>query len=413
MCGVAVESTGYIARIEAERGEPGASGVRLTQPPSAERVAGFVVPGMPNAHSHAFQRGMAGNTEYRLSSRDSFWTWRQAMYALANRITPAGSRAHRGAAVRGDAEVGLHVGRRISLLAPPGRRRRAYAATNELWEAVASAADTAGIALTFLADALSNQRLRLAAAEARAIAVRHDHRRVLARRRDSRERGAATRIARAFAPGPPFTPCAPCRSRRCARRCAASRPSMRDTAGAHPHRRAAEGGRGMPREHRAAGRSSCCSRRACVNERWCLVHATHATPAELQGIAAARRRGLRLDQHRGQLGRRLLRCGALPRVERPHLRRLRQPGDRMSRGGAALDGVPGATAQAPTRRARGLRASRTSAPACGATPRVTGRRPWVNPRAVIAAGRACRLAGARSRPRRAWPARARPRRSTT
>src|SRR5580704_11722574 len=56
--------------------------------PGTERVAGFVVPGMPNAHSHAFQRGMAGNSEYRLSSRDSFWTWRQAMYALARRITP-------------------------------------------------------------------------------------------------------------------------------------------------------------------------------------------------------------------------------------------------------------------------------------------------------------------------------------
>ena len=44
-----------------------------------ERIAGIVVPGMPNAHSHAFQRGMAGNTEYRLSARDSFWTWRQVV----------------------------------------------------------------------------------------------------------------------------------------------------------------------------------------------------------------------------------------------------------------------------------------------------------------------------------------------
>src|ERR1700678_3620750 len=59
-----------------------------TAPAGTERVAGIVVPGMPNAHSHAFQRAMAGNTEYRLSARDSFWTWRQAMYALANRIEP-------------------------------------------------------------------------------------------------------------------------------------------------------------------------------------------------------------------------------------------------------------------------------------------------------------------------------------
>ncbi len=54
----------------------------------AEYVAGTTVPGMPNAHSHAFQRAMAGNTEHRSSARDSFWTWRQAMYALANRIEP-------------------------------------------------------------------------------------------------------------------------------------------------------------------------------------------------------------------------------------------------------------------------------------------------------------------------------------
>src|ERR1700744_5883722 len=53
-----------------------------------ELLDGVVVPGMPNAHSHAFQRAMAGNAEFQLSARDSFWTWRQAMYALANRIGP-------------------------------------------------------------------------------------------------------------------------------------------------------------------------------------------------------------------------------------------------------------------------------------------------------------------------------------
>src|ERR1700722_18055617 len=56
----------------------------------AERIEGIVVPGMANSHSHAFQRAMAGNTEFRLSARDSFWTWRHAMYALANRIDPEG-----------------------------------------------------------------------------------------------------------------------------------------------------------------------------------------------------------------------------------------------------------------------------------------------------------------------------------
>jgi len=52
-------------------------------------VRGFVVPGMPNAHSHAFQRAMSADSEFRQSARDSFWTWRNAIYALANRVSPA------------------------------------------------------------------------------------------------------------------------------------------------------------------------------------------------------------------------------------------------------------------------------------------------------------------------------------
>ncbi len=47
-----------------------------------------VLPGMVNAHSHAFQRVIRGRTEYRGSSSDSFWTWREMMYAAAERLTP-------------------------------------------------------------------------------------------------------------------------------------------------------------------------------------------------------------------------------------------------------------------------------------------------------------------------------------
>jgi len=51
-------------------------------------LKGHVVPGMPNLHSHAFQRQMAGLTETGGGKADSFWTWREAMYGLAGRITP-------------------------------------------------------------------------------------------------------------------------------------------------------------------------------------------------------------------------------------------------------------------------------------------------------------------------------------
>ena len=56
--------------------------------PGDERIAGALVPGMPNLHSHAFQRAMAGLAESRIHATDSFWTWRELMYRFAARITP-------------------------------------------------------------------------------------------------------------------------------------------------------------------------------------------------------------------------------------------------------------------------------------------------------------------------------------
>ncbi|HZF81972.1 MAG TPA: formimidoylglutamate deiminase, partial [Burkholderiaceae bacterium] len=50
---------------------------------SIARAGGPVIPGMPNLHSHAFQRGIAGLTEYRGQAQDSFWSWRTLMYRFA------------------------------------------------------------------------------------------------------------------------------------------------------------------------------------------------------------------------------------------------------------------------------------------------------------------------------------------
>ncbi|WP_373378417.1 formimidoylglutamate deiminase [Cupriavidus nantongensis] len=59
------------------------------------RAAGPVLPGMPNLHSHAFQRGFAGLTEFRSrpqgddpAGADSFWSWRTLMYRFAQRLSP-------------------------------------------------------------------------------------------------------------------------------------------------------------------------------------------------------------------------------------------------------------------------------------------------------------------------------------
>jgi formimidoylglutamate deiminase len=75
--GIEVDDGGFIVAVAA-----GADAA------DAERIDGWLVPGMPNLHSHAFQRAMAGLAEVRTHPEDSFWTWRELMYRFAARITP-------------------------------------------------------------------------------------------------------------------------------------------------------------------------------------------------------------------------------------------------------------------------------------------------------------------------------------
>ena len=55
---------------------------------AGESIGQWVLPGMPNLHSHAFQRAMAGLAERKGRVDDSFWSWRETMYAFAARIGP-------------------------------------------------------------------------------------------------------------------------------------------------------------------------------------------------------------------------------------------------------------------------------------------------------------------------------------
>jgi formimidoylglutamate deiminase len=57
-------------------------------PQSGDEQHAIIVPGLPNLHSHAFQRGMAGLAETRGQCADSFWTWREVMYRFALSMTP-------------------------------------------------------------------------------------------------------------------------------------------------------------------------------------------------------------------------------------------------------------------------------------------------------------------------------------
>lgn len=63
-------------------------GVAAAERAGAEVLAGPVLPGIVDAHSHAFQRAIAGLTERSAGGHDDFWSWRDRMYAAALRITP-------------------------------------------------------------------------------------------------------------------------------------------------------------------------------------------------------------------------------------------------------------------------------------------------------------------------------------
>jgi formiminoglutamate deiminase len=75
---------GVTVEVDGERIANVATGV-VGPPRHATRLDGLTIPGLANAHSHAFQRAQRGRTH---SGRGDFWSWREAMYELASRLEP-------------------------------------------------------------------------------------------------------------------------------------------------------------------------------------------------------------------------------------------------------------------------------------------------------------------------------------
>jgi formiminoglutamate deiminase len=129
-------SEGRIAGIEtgARRGE------------SSRLLRGVVIPGMANAHSHAFHRALRARTQ---GDRGSFWTWRKLMYQAAARLTPDNYRALAAAVYAEMALAGITaVGEFHYVHHDTGGRR--YADPNEMGKALIAAAADAGVRLTLL-----------------------------------------------------------------------------------------------------------------------------------------------------------------------------------------------------------------------------------------------------------------------
>jgi formiminoglutamate deiminase len=113
--------------------------------PGDRRLAGLVLPGFANAHSHAFHRALRGRTH----AGGTFWTWRQAMYAVARRLDPDSLLELARAAYAEMALAGVTcVGEFAYLHHGPGGRR--YADPNAMSEALVQAAADAGVRLTLL-----------------------------------------------------------------------------------------------------------------------------------------------------------------------------------------------------------------------------------------------------------------------
>ena len=250
------------------------------------RVAGVVVPGMPNAHSHAFQRAMAGNAEYRTGVRDSFWTWRQAMYALANRIGPddlqvVATQLFIEMLKAGYTSVAeFHYLHRVL-------GEASSANTSAFWDATANAARTAGIGLTFLPTLYQSGDFGsapLKAEQRRFFASTEEFLRGIEDRVGA-EHGAPSGILRTGAAFPglravPWANTAACRARVAQYRCghAHSHPCCRTNA---------RGARLTPGD-RPACPVNCCWTNHLLTP--ALVHRAMpltATASELQGIADA------------------------------------------------------------------------------------------------------------------------------
>ncbi|MCY0955737.1 formimidoylglutamate deiminase [Streptomyces sp. H27-H5] len=132
-----VDADGRIAALRTDTATP---------PPGAEVLRGLTVPGLANAHSHAFHRALRGTVQV---GSGTFWTWRDFMYKVAQNLTPDSYFALARAVYAEMALAGItHVGEFHYVHHAPGGAP--YADPNAMGEALIEAAAAAGIRITLL-----------------------------------------------------------------------------------------------------------------------------------------------------------------------------------------------------------------------------------------------------------------------
>jgi formiminoglutamate deiminase len=121
-------------------------GVSAAQAAGVPRLRGLTLPGLANAHSHAFHRALRGITQ---ASRGTFWTWRERMYEVAGRLDPGLYLALARAVYAEMALAGITCVGEFHYL-HHGQGGAPYGDPNEMSRALIEAAGQAGIRITLL-----------------------------------------------------------------------------------------------------------------------------------------------------------------------------------------------------------------------------------------------------------------------
>ncbi|WP_291297405.1 formimidoylglutamate deiminase [Elioraea sp.] len=251
-------------------------------PGDAARLAGPVLPGIANLHSHAFQRAMAGLTERRgPSGDDHFWTWRETMYRFLAVLTPSDVMT-----IATQLYISLLKGGFTSVAEfhylQADTDGRPYADPGEMGASIIAAAREAGIALTLLPSLYrqggfgvpANEGQRRFVLDDEALAGSINRFRAEARRDPLLRVGLAPHSLRAA-------------SLDDIARWVETIRSEDATAPIHIH--AAEQPREVSECLAATGQRpvQLILDRLPVDDRWCLIHATHLVPEEIAALAAS------------------------------------------------------------------------------------------------------------------------------
>jgi formimidoylglutamate deiminase len=248
----------------------------IAAPPQATQLPGPVLPGLVDAHSHAFQRAFAGLAERRTSEHDDFWSWRDRMYGVALRITPAQLRA-----VAAQLYTELLLGGFTQVCEfhylhhdPQGTP---YADPLAMSQALAQAAADAGLGLTmlpvlyeragFTQPQLRPDQRRFATDAAAVLRLRDGVRALQAPHVSA---GVALHSLRAAAPESLHT---------------LRRALEGDDAPIHIHVAEQTAEVDDCLAHSGARPIEWLAREGLLDARWQLVHATHTTPAEVEAVA--------------------------------------------------------------------------------------------------------------------------------